>query len=85
MISARSAESPIEKVWTKNASVCESTETVETGGKLEPFSAGRLTTFAECDWYTFETFASESDEIHTDYYYHYKRKRLVLKEKHPWS
>lgn len=44
-----------------------------------------LTSCAEEDCYTFEGFASIPDEIHTNYYYHYKRKRHGLKEETKWS
>jgi hypothetical protein len=59
--------------------------TAENGGFLRGFSSDALTSSAKEDCYTFEDFASISDEIRTNYYYHYKRKRIGLKEETTWS
>jgi len=61
----------------KNVSFCARPETAESSGKRTPFSASKPATFAERDCYTFETFARDSREIHTAYYYHYERTRAV--------
>lgn len=60
-------------------------ETAENAGKLTRFSTWKPTAFTRRDCYTFEAFASNSDEIHNTYYYLYKRTKACLKEKHPWS
>ena len=72
-------------MWMKNASRDARLETADFTGKLGGISTAKPTTFADPDCYTFETFASYSDEIHTAYYYHYKRTRAGLKEETKWS
>jgi len=62
-----------------------SPETAEKTGKPKRFSAERLTTSSERDCYTFEIFASDSDDIRNACYYHYKRTSVGLKEEATWS
>ena len=57
----------------------------ENGPILRSFSAAGLTVSNVVDCYTFERFASSSDEIRTTYYYHYKRTTPYLKEETRWS
>jgi hypothetical protein len=67
------------------ASDRRSLETAENARFLRCFSAAALTSCFDEDCYTFEGFAPIPDEIHTTYYYHYKRKRNGLKEETKWS
>jgi len=60
-------------------------ETAENTGFLRSFLPVRLTGSKREDCYTFERVASTPGDIHTYYYYHYKRKRFVLKEETTWS
>jgi len=78
-------ESGIEIMWMDFASNASSLATAENGAILRCFSSSRLTSCDDEDCYTFEGFASVLDEIHTTYYYHYKEKRLGLKEETTWS
>jgi hypothetical protein len=59
--------------------------TAENAAILLTFSDARLTGRDGEDCYTFEGFASSRTEIHTNYYYHYKRRILGLKEETKWS
>ena len=72
-------------MWTKNALRTKPRPPAESTGKRRRFSAPKPAASRKRDCYTFETFASYSDEIHTDYYYLYKRIRNGLKEETTWS
>ncbi|HEX2061429.1 MAG TPA: hypothetical protein VHK90_11870, partial [Thermoanaerobaculia bacterium] len=84
-LSAGAAESNTEKMWTKNAIRRKAAGAVENGPISRSFSALRLTVPKRQDCYTFEGFAPRPDEIHTYYYYHYKRTTSGLKEETKWS
>lgn len=85
ILSAEPAESPVEKVRMLFGVERTSPATAENTGNLRPFSTGRLTTSSERDCYTFEIFASDSDEIRNACYYYYKRTSVGLKEDTTWS
>ena len=72
-------------MWIDFTSNGSSLRTAEIASILRGFSASELTSGKDEDCYTFEGFASVLDEIHTTYYYHYKEKRLGLKEETTWS
>lgn len=83
--SAVAAESAAENVWSVFASRRKRASHVENAPILLRFSGLPLTGPEGEDCYTFEGFASSPDEIRTAYYYHYKRKRIRLKEETRWS
>jgi hypothetical protein len=83
--SARVAESIIEKMWSDFASERESLRTAENGDFLLRFSGLRLTVRKGQHCYTFQRVAPIPGEIRTNYYYHYKKTRLGLKEEATWS
>ena len=83
--SAGPVESTYKNMWTEKPSNRRSSETAENGQILHGFSHDGLTGRNAENCYTFEAFASVSDEIHTPYYYHYKKNRLGLKEESTWS
>jgi hypothetical protein len=83
--STEPAESPIEIVWSDFAFLRNPSGPAENGPILPLFSIWQLTGPKDEDCYTFEHFASSPDVIHTYYYYHYKRIRIVLKEETTWS
>jgi hypothetical protein len=85
IFSAIAAETPDEKMWSKNALRRTSPQTAENPGNLRSFSYLRLTAAREHDCYTFERFAPNRQVIHTAYYYSHKRKRIGLKEEAKWS
>jgi hypothetical protein len=81
-----SAERSNEKVWRIRTVDSTPFGSAENRRVLRSFSGVRLTVPNGEDCYTFEGFASIPDEIHTAYYYHYKRTILGLKEEgSPWS
>jgi hypothetical protein len=79
------AESTLEKMWTDFSSNRNPPGTAEIGPILHVFYRGRLTGCADEDCYTFERVAPVPAEIHSNYYYHYKKNRLGLKEESTWS
>jgi len=83
--SAAPAESTPQNVWMNFGPRCTNSETAENGLFSLSFSSGRPTVRKGEDCYTFEGVASSPDEIRTDYYYHYKRNTLGLKEEATWS
>lgn len=83
--SSQPAESTHEKMWTDFSIGRESRSTVENSPISHSFYDLRLTVWNDEDCYTFEGLASNPDEIHTTYYYHYKRTILGLKEEARWS
>ncbi len=85
MISAQPAESLDEIMWTKMTIGRPTLETAENGLFSRSFLVAELTGAKRQDCYTFEHFASSPDEIRNTYYYHYKRKRIGLKEETTWS
>jgi hypothetical protein len=84
-LSAGAAESPAQFMWTLFVPRCKSAPTAENGPISLSFLPSGLTGAKGQHCYTFERFASSPDEIHTYYYYHYKRIRVVLKEETRWS
>jgi len=72
-------------MWMKNAENRKTLGTAENAAILLTFSGARLTGRNVEDCYTFEGFAPSRSEIHTYYYYHYKRRILGLKEETKWS
>jgi hypothetical protein len=83
--STEPAESPDEMVWMKNTTDCKSDRTAENGPILHSFLMVETTGRKSHDCYTFEQFAPRPDVIRTNYYYHYKRNILGLKEETTWS
>jgi hypothetical protein len=83
--SAAPAESTPENMRMNFGPRCTNSETAENGPFSLSFSSGRPTVRKGEDCYTFEGVASSPDEIHTDYYYYYKRDTLGLKEEATWS
>jgi hypothetical protein len=79
------AESPAHIVWMDFADSGTRSEIAENGPILRSFLPVRCTGSNGEDCYTFERFAPIPGEIHTYYYYHYKRKRFGLKEETTWS
>ncbi|HEX8173231.1 MAG TPA: hypothetical protein VF824_22035 [Thermoanaerobaculia bacterium] len=72
-------------MWKLFASPPETAQPAENLSVFRFFSSGLRTGRSGEDCYTFERFASSPDVIRTTYYYHYKRKRLGLKEEAPWN
>jgi len=66
-------ESPVGIVRMKNTESRKAPETAENGPILLTFSGRHPTGPNDVDCYTFERFAPIPDEIHTYYYYRYKR------------
>jgi hypothetical protein len=62
-----------------------SRETAENGPISHRFLLVETTSYKVEDCYTFERFASNRHDFRTDYYYHYKRNILGLKEETTWS
>lgn len=83
--SAAPAESTDEIVWMIFVGDRKDLRSAENRGNLHSFSTSGLTKKKAEDCYTLERFASRPDEIHTAYYYHYKRNTLGLKEETKWS
>jgi len=83
--SATPAESSPEKMWTDSTLARDTRTSAENAPIFRCFPAAGLTGRNAEDCYTFEGFASSDHDIHTAYYYLYKRKRLVLKEETTWS
>jgi hypothetical protein len=79
------AESPAQMMWSEIADSRDQPRTAENGPILRSFLPFRLTGRNGEDCYTFERVASSPDEFRTNYYYHYKRTRVGLKEETTWS
>lgn len=69
----------------KNRETRRTPKTAENAAILRTFYDAHPTGPNDVDCYTFERFAPTPGDIHTDYYYLYKRKRFVLKEETTWS
>ena len=85
LLSAALAESSMQKLREKNRRPRTSVRNAENGPILRNFLRGEPTGSQSEDCYTFEGFAPTPDVIRSDYYYHYKRNILVLKEETTWS
>ena len=72
-------------MWMNLAHDRESFGAAENAPISRSFQPLRSTGRKGEDCYTFEGFAPNPDVIRTTYYYHYKRKRLGLKEETTWS
>ena len=72
-------------VRMKNTETRRTLETAENSAILRTFYGAHPTGPNDVDCYTFERFAPIPGDIHTYYYYLYKRKRFVLKEETTWS
>jgi hypothetical protein len=83
--SAGPAETPAHIMWTEIADSRTARRTAENGPVSLSFLPFRLTGRKGEDCYTFERVASSPDEFRTNYYYHYKRTRVGLKEETTWS
>lgn len=83
--SAAAVETRHEMMWMNLDDLRDGAPTAENGAILLRFSGPSLTGSNQEDCYTLEGFASTPDEIHTAYYYHYKRNRFDLKEVTRWS
>ena len=67
------AQTPAHILWTKNADLRNPVRPAENGPISLSFLPFRLTGPKGQHCYTFERFAAPPVEIHTYYYYHYKR------------
>jgi hypothetical protein len=83
--STDAAERSPEKMWSDFALLRRTPQPAEKRPFLLRFSASRLTGRDGEDCYTFEHFAPSPGVIRSNYYYHYKRRRFVLKEETTWS
>jgi hypothetical protein len=72
-------------VWTKNTTDCKRERTAENGPFLRRLLATEPAGPKSHDCYTFERVASSPAVIRNNYYYHYKRNILGLKEETTWS
>ena len=66
-------ESPVAIVRMKNTESRKALETAENSGILRTFYGAHPTGPNGVDCYTFERFAPTSGDIHTYYYYLYKK------------
>jgi hypothetical protein len=85
MFSAAPEESPTENMRMLFDATRRIGKTAERCGKRGCFSAEEPATFSDPDCYTLQTFASNSREIRSAYYYYYKRTRAGVKEETTWS
>ena len=69
----------------KNTEMRKPAEAAENTAVLRTFYGPRPTGANGENCYTFEGFAPSPLDIHTHYYYHYKRPILGLKEETTWS
>lgn len=84
-LSAALAERSTQNLREKKGPLRTFARNAENGPILRNFLRRELTSRHDEDCYTFEGFAPSPDVIRSDYYYHYKRNRLVLKEETTWS
>lgn len=85
MISAQPAERSPEMMWMKNTLSPKPVRTAENGPISLSFHTLRSTGRKAEDCYTFERFAPADAVLRSNYYYHYKQNRFVLKEETRWS
>jgi hypothetical protein len=85
VISATPAESPTEIMRMKTTELRNAAGAAENGPISLSFHPLRSARRKGEDCYTFEYFAPAAAVLRSDYYYHYKRNRVVLKEETKWS
>ena len=83
--STEPAESTTHNMWSDFAFAPKRAPTAENARFSHSFLMAETTGRKSHDCYTFEQFAPRPDVIRTNYYYHYKRNVLGLKEETTWS